>query len=149
MPVTYTKLRFSWIAVAALAGASLLDVDARAACTSMPNAGKCRPGCCGKAVPTAMPIRAAGLATVGRQVASLDENTCRNVPGCNCCPQAPTAPEPKERRAEASTSDGGRTVESDWFDLDQVFRPFIGAVAPAISPPQKSPLYLRNSRLLI
>jgi len=149
MPITLAELRFSWIALAALVGASLVAGDASATCTSMSDSGGCRARCCGKASKSATPIRAAVPATVAQHIPPQDGNVCPDVPGCNCRPQAPTAPEPKERRAGESRLDLGRNVEAGWLDLGGVFRPFIGPVPPTISPPQKSPLYLRNSRLLI
>ena len=149
MRISFTQLRFSWIALAAFMGASLSGVNATAACSSIANAGKCRPACCGKAAPSAKRVRADVLATVGQRIASLDGNTCPNVPCCHCCPQAPAAPEPKQRRAEKNGPDRGRTVEADWLDYEWVCRPIIGAVPHIIIPPSKSPLYLRNSRLLI
>jgi hypothetical protein len=148
MPITPNKLRVSSIALAALVGASLLTVDASAARTSMPSARGCRSACC-KASQSAMPNRAAVTATVGQNIPSPDRNACRDIPGCNCRPQSPTAPEPKERRDEESGPDPGRTIQPERLDIDSVFRPFIGPVPPTINPPLKSPLYLRNSRLLI
>jgi hypothetical protein len=151
MLIALAKLRLSWIALAAFVGASLVTDGASAACTPMPDAGACPPvcGCC-KASESATPIRAAAEPlAVGEQIPSRDGNACPFVPGCQCRPPAPTAPQPKERRAEESRPDPGRIAAAGWLDPGGVFRPYIGPVPPTSSPPQASPLYLRNSRLLI
>ncbi len=76
-------------------------------------------------------------------------NVCPNPAGCACSPQAPTAPEPNGQRIEEDRREPGRDDAAASLDLASVFRPFLGPVAPTVSPPRKSPLYLRNSRLLI
>jgi hypothetical protein len=149
MPISFTKLRFSWIALAAWVGASLVTGDASAACTSMPDAGGCRPVCCRKASKSATPIRVVVSATVGQHFPSDDGSVCPDAAGCHCCPPAPTAPEPKERRGRESRPDPGRNAEAGWLHIGGVFRPLIGPIPRTISQPRKFPLYLRNSRLLI
>ncbi len=149
MPITFTKLRFSLFALAAFVGASLLTGDASAGCTSMPDAGECRAVCCCEASESTTPIRAGVPATFGEQIPSQNGNVCPDLPGCHCRPQAPTAPEPKQRRAGENRPDPGRDAAAEWLEIGGVFRPVISPVPPTISPPGKSPLYLRNSRLLI
>jgi hypothetical protein len=149
MLIAFTKLRSSWIALAAFVSASLVTADASAACTSMTDAGGCRAVCCCTAPESVTPIRAAARATVGQQIPFESGNVRPDMPGCHCRPQAPTAPAPTERRASESRPDPGRNVAAGWLDIDGVFRPFVGPVPSAVSPPHKFPLYLRNSRLLI
>jgi hypothetical protein len=150
MPISLSKLRFSWIALAAFVGASLVTGDASAACGSMMADGGCRPACCCQASESVTPVRAAPApATVRLPLPFQIGGACPNAAGCHCRPQAPPAPEPKGQRAEESRPDPGRSPEAGWLDLGCVFRPFIGLVPPTGSPPQKSPLYLRHSRLLI
>jgi hypothetical protein len=150
MPFTLSKLRFSWIALAAFVGASLVTGSASATCTSMPADGACPPVCCCKGAESARLIRDDDAPAIARQfILSQNGNVCPDIPGCVCCPQAPVAPEPKGQRAEESRPDPGRSSDAARLGFGTVFRPFIGPVPPTISPPQTSPLYLRNSRLLI
>ncbi len=150
MPIAVTKLRFSWIALAAFVGTSLVGGDASAACASMPDAGGCQRGCCCcETSNSPTPIRPAAPVMGGRHITSQTGNVCQDVPGCHCRPPVPTAPKPKEWRAEESRPDSSRSGEASWLEIGDVFRPFTGPVPPTSSPPRKSPLYLCNSRFLI
>jgi hypothetical protein len=149
MPSIFTTLRSSWLALAVFACASLLVGDASAACASMPDAGGCESACCCEAPVSASPIQADAPATLSQNIPVQDANVCRNVPGCHCRPQAPTAPEPKQRRAGENRVDRSRHVDAARVDTGDASRTFIEPVSAAVSPPQKAPLYLRNSRLLI
>jgi hypothetical protein len=151
MPIIFTTLRFSWIALAAFMGASLVTDDASAACPSMPAGGGGRPACCCTASESVTSGPAApALTTVSRPVPIRSGGLCPNAARCCYCgPQAPPAPEPKGPRAGENRPDPGRMTEAGWLDFGGVLRPFIGPVPPTGSPPQASPLYLLNSRLLI
>jgi hypothetical protein len=150
MAISPSKLRFSWIALAAVVGASLVAGDASAACGSMTSDGGSRPACCRQASESVTPVRAAPEpVTVPQLPPFQDSGACPDTAGCHCRPQAPPAPEPKRQRAGESRPDPGRSTEAGRLDLGGVSRPFIGPVPPTGSPPQKSPLYLRHSRLLI
>jgi hypothetical protein len=149
MPIAFSKLRISAIALAAFVGASLMTADAFASCTSMPDAAGCQAVCCCKASESATPIRIASPATVGQDVPLENGNVCPDLPGCHCRPQTPTAPQPEERRADESRPDPGRDRAAGSLEIADVSRPTISPAPPTISPPRKAPLYLRNSRLLI
>lgn len=149
MPISPSKLRFSWIALAAFVGASLVAGDASAACESM-TAGGCRPACCCGASESVTPVRAApDPVTVRQPLPFQNGGACPNAAGCHCRPQAPPAQEPKGQRTGESRPDPGRSAEAGWLDPGGVSRPFIGPIPPTGNPPQKSHLYLRHSRLLI
>jgi hypothetical protein len=150
MPHTLSKMRFSWIALTAFLGASLAAGDASAACPSEPAGKLSRPARCCKAPKSADSVRVVAAPAKARPcILPQNADACPYVPGCCCCPPAPPAPEPKGQRAEENRHDPGRITEAGWLDSGGVSRPFIGPVPPTGSPPQTSPLYLRNSRLLI
>ena len=46
MSITFSKLRYFWIATAALVATSLMPANASAACTSMPASMTCPAVCC-------------------------------------------------------------------------------------------------------
>ena len=141
MPFNVYKLRFPWFALAAFVGASLVTGNASATCPSMANAGVCPSACCCcEPTESATAIRdTAEPATARPHLPSQDRNVCPDNFECNCRPQAPAAPRPKERRAEESRPDSGRSTEAGWLALGGVFRPFIGRVLPTSSPPQELP----------
>jgi hypothetical protein len=150
MLVSLPKLRFSMVALAAFAGASFVARDATAACESMAAAGGCESACCCEASESVAPGPAApGPAMVNPLLPSQSGGICSGAARCHCRPQAPPAPEPKGQRTEDNRPDPGRSAVVGWLDFAEVFRAFIGPVPPTVSPPESSPLYLRNSRLLI
>ncbi len=63
--------------------------------------------------------------------------------------KAPEAPEPKSRRVEENRPEPARVMVDAQLDFTPVFRLNAAQSPPALSSPQKIPLYLRNSRLLI
>jgi hypothetical protein len=151
MPTTPFRPRFSWITLAAFVGAVLTAGEA-SACQAMPDAGACPPACgCCQAAEPAMPVPDDAVpATAGTLLAPGGEH-CRPAPagGCACRSEAPTAPEPTVKRSDESRPDPSRDVAVGWPGLAGISRASIDPVLPTISPPQKSPLYLRISRLLI
>jgi hypothetical protein len=151
-PIAVAKLRFLWIALAVFVGTLLVTQSASAACNSMPGSGtnSSTRGCC-KASKPVMPVRASAEPSTFEQRLPLpNENTCPNKPGCVCCPQFPAAPEPKGQRPGENRPEPDRNVAAiGGHDTGSIARPATGPVPPLLSPPQKSPLYLRNSRLLI
>jgi hypothetical protein len=150
MTVFRQHLRLSWVAIAAIVGASMVTGNASAACTSMPAGAASTMGCCCEGPESAMSIPDARVpATSSQFILSQNGNVCPSIPVCACCRQAPVAPEPKRQHAEESRPDPGRSADAIWFVFGSAFRPFIGPIPPIISSPQKSHLYLRNSRLLI
>ena len=75
-------------------------------------------------------------------------NVCPIAPGCCCRPESPVAPQPKGHQEGENTPElGHETAGPAWFHV--VNRPFFDAVPVTIGSPRKTPLYLRNSRLLI
>jgi hypothetical protein len=156
MPFTFPKPRLPWIALAAFLGAALASGGASASCTSMPDAGACPPicGCC-KASQSDWPTDLTGRsATVDQHILyRVDANACRpsvSVGGCSCRPQAPAAPGPRgQRTGGENRPETELAIAAGWSELSGGFRPAIAPISPTASPPQKSPLYLRTSRLLI
>ena len=149
MPTTPFRPRFSWIALAAFVGAVLTAGEA-SACQAMADA--CPPvcGCCKAAAPAMRVPDEAASATAGTLLASGGEH-CQPAPagGCACRSEAPTAPDPTGQRTDESRPDPSRDVAVGWPGLTGISRESIDPVLPTISLPQKSPLYLRISRLLI
>ena len=151
MPIARHKPRHSWIALAAFVGALLTSSGVSASCTK-PDAGACPPvcGCCKTPGSDSPTPEAAGTTTVHRQVPTRTGDVCPDAPGCECRPQAPTAPEPKPgQRTTVEKSDPGRDAALGWLDFDTTPRLMTFSVPATASPPRKLPLYLRNSRLLI
>ncbi len=151
MPITRTKLRHSWIALAAFVGALLTSGGVSASCTK-PDALACSPvcGCC-KTPASARPTpEAAGPAMAHQKVPARTGDVCPDAPGCECRPQAPTAPEPKPgQRTTVERSDPGRDSALGGLGFDAAPRLMTFSVPATASPPQKLSIYLRNSRLLI
>ena len=151
MPIALPNARHLSIAVAAFMGAFMLTGNASAGCKSMPDCANCSAvvNCCkAKTVPPS------GAATERAAVDPLiplpDRGACRNIPGCICQPQRPVAPEPKGQHDGQNNPDPARNAAvSGWHGIASISRSVLGAAPPAISPSQKSPPYLRNSRLLI
>jgi len=151
MPLAPFRPRFSWIALVAFVGAVLTAGEA-SACQAMLHAGACPAvcGCCKAAEPAMSVPDDVVAATAGLLVAPGSE-PCQTAPagGCACCSEAPTAPEPKGQRAGENRPDPSRQVAVGWPGFHSISRASINPVVPTISPPNKSPLYLRISRLLI
>jgi hypothetical protein len=152
MPVALPKPRFLCIALAAIVVPSLLPGSASAGCTSMPDRGACQSACLARRPPQGVtPVRATvEPSALHRNIPFPNENTCPNRCGCVCCPQCPAAPQPKGHRIGENRPEPNRKVAAiGAADPASVARPSVGLVPVLRSPPQKSPLYLRNARLLI
>lgn len=152
MPITRPKFRHSWIALVAFVGALLASGGASASCTMTKDAGDCPPvcGCCKATVSDSPTPYTAGPTTVHQHVPPRTGNACQEAPGCECRPQAPTAPEPKPgQRTRVEMSDPGCDLALGWLDFDAAPRSVALSVTATVSPPQKQPIYLRNARLLI
>jgi hypothetical protein len=126
--------------------------NASATCKSMPDCRRCptvESGC--RKAKSLPPLRvASGPASVDRQIPSPNGGSCPNFPGCCCQPQCPVAPQPRGQEDEESNLGPARVVAaSGWLGIVNIDRSLIGLPPPSISSSQKSPLYLRNSRLLI
>ena len=88
-------------------------------------------------------------ATVVGHVPVTGGIVCPTSPGCCCRPESPVAPQPKSYQEGENTPDSGHDAAvPGWFHAATT-RPFFDAVPTTIGSPRKSPLYLRNSRLLI
>ncbi len=152
MPIARHKHRHSWIALAAIVGALLTSGGASASCTIPTDAGDCPPvcGCCNATASDSPTPDAAGPTTVHQDVPPRTGNACREAPGCECRSQAPTAPEPKPgQRTTVERSDSGRDLALGGLGFDAAPRLMTFSVPATASLPQKLPIYLRNSRLLI
>jgi hypothetical protein len=146
--------RSPWIALAAFLVA-LTATGGASACTTMAEgSGACvvACGCCeapasGDSAPNAIE------AVAGHQDAPpLAQMVCGNSPadGCACRPGPPDAPEPRPgQRTAGEKTDAGRALAVGGPVHDATSRSFPRPLWPTGGPPQKSPLYLRYSRLLI
>lgn len=147
--MTLRNLRHFWLAIGVLAAASLVPASASAACTSMPTGSTCTAVCCCEVSGSAAPMQAnAEPAPPDRQMSAPNGIACPGTPGCACRAEAPVAPEPKgqpEREKEAGSNDHAAVSRGP----GDIGPRLAGAVATTINSPQKSPLYLRHSRLLI
>jgi hypothetical protein len=143
-----------WIALAAFVGALLIGADgATAACTSMATTRACEPacGCCEPQSPASGQDHIGGTASVHRHVPSPTTGRCEDAPtgGCSCRSGRPDAPGPKPgQRTPAERTDPAPGLTA-WAAFDPASQRLAPHVPPGSSPPQKSPLYLRTSRLLI
>jgi hypothetical protein len=151
MPLIPVRPRFSWFALAAFVGAVLTAGEA-SACSAMSDAGACPAacGCCEVAEP-AMRVPGNVVSATGGTLAVPGGEPSQMAPTGRCCcrSESPAAPEPKGQRTGEHRPDPDRELAAGWLDDGRSFRAYVGLIPPTASPPQKSPLYLRISRLLI
>ena len=146
------KPRFPWVALTAIVGALLGLDNSASACATMGTADCCVAiRCCRQASGSAKTTPDVARTPVAHEgVPARAGGACLDAPaGCACRLQAPTAPGSSERRIDENRLDPGHNVAAKGFDLCVTPRPLAASIPPAASPPRKSPLYLRNSRLLI
>jgi hypothetical protein len=146
--------RSPWIALAAFLVALSATSGADACTTMAEGSGACAAacGCCeaptsGGSVPAATEVIAAH-----RVAPHLAEEVCGNSPtdGCACRSGPPDAPEPRPgQRTAGEKTDAGRALAVGGPVHEAASRSFSRPLWPTGGPPQKSPLYLRYSRLLI
>jgi hypothetical protein len=146
--------RSPWIALAAFLVAWTAAGGATACTTMAEGSGACvvACGCCeapasGDSAPNAIE------AVAGHQVAPpLAQEVCGNSPadGCACRPGPPDAPEPRPgQRTAGEKTDAVRALAVGGPVHEAASRSSSRPIWPSGGPPQKSPLYLRYSRLLI
>jgi hypothetical protein len=155
MPITSPKLHRPWIALAALVGALLVSGGSASAsaCSAMASRGDCAPAdCCCESPSADIPAEADIAPPSLHEDASAGTARVRHespAGRCRCGSRAPAAPRPKAPTTREGRPDPGRGASGDRFDLTPMPRSFTCAGRPSGSPSQKSPVYLRTSRLLI
>lgn len=155
MSMTLRQLRHSFIALAAIFGASLAASDASACSTMAQGDRACATAVCGCCTPkTNDPLRTGVDVASAMPMAVIPPVSagCATLPGasCSCRSQEPIAPTPKPSR---TTAEEGRTELTSssvgvYFGEDSAARI---KLALRVSSPQnapRTPLYLRNERLL-
>ncbi len=146
--------RSPWIALAAFLVA-LSAADGANACTTMTQGrGACAAacGCCEAPASGGSAPEAIEAVAAHRVAPPLTEEVCGDSPtdGCACRSGQPDTPEPRPRQRTANEkTDAGRALAIGEPVHDAASRSFSRPNWPTVGPPQKSPLYLRNSRLLI
>ena len=146
--------RSPWIALAALLVA-LFATGGAGACTTMTQGhGACAAtcGCCEAPASGGSAPEAIEAVAAHRIAPPLAEVVCGNSPtdGCACRSGQPDTPEPRPgQRTAGEKTNTGRALAVGEPVHDAASRSFSRPIWPTDSPPQKSPLYLRHSRLLI
>ncbi|AGA27776.1 hypothetical protein [Singulisphaera acidiphila] len=153
MSITLRNLRRSLIVLATIFGASLAAGDA-SACSTMARGDRACDTVCGCCTPktngalgTETDVESARSTAMAPAVPA----GCETSPGgaCSCRSQEPVAPTPKPSQTTAE----GRTELSSglacvYFGDDSTTRIKLALQVPATQNPPKTPLYLRNERLL-
>ncbi|WP_406694840.1 hypothetical protein V5E97_27735 [Singulisphaera sp. Ch08] len=153
MSITLRHFRRSLIVLATVFGASLVASNA-SACATMSRGDRVCITVCGCCSPERNDVPATGADV---ELASPTMATpqvpmgCETTPGgaCSCRSQEPVTPTPKPSRSTAE----GRTELSSGsacvsFGDDSAARIKLALQVPATQNPPKTPLYLRNERLL-
>jgi hypothetical protein len=145
--------RSPWIALAAFLVALSATGGADACTTMVEGSGACAAACgCCVAPTSGGSASEANEAVAAHRVAPpLAEEVCGNSPtdGCACRPQQADAPEPRPgQRTTGERTHAGRDLTVGRWVHDAASS-HSHPIWPMAGPPQKSPLYLRHSRLLI
>ncbi len=143
------------IALVAVLG-SLFTSGGASACETMKGDGGCatvKPcGCCKSPASPTTDHEVADPATASRPGPLRGVPTCETTPsgGCVCGTERPTAPEPRPgSKSSDNRSAPARDLGHSLSDLLPSLAPMARSSAPTVSPPQRTALYLRTSRLLI
>jgi hypothetical protein len=150
MATRHHPLRSLLIALAAIVAASLAVGEA-SACSMMKQGDGTCPTVCGCCSPQTNEAPATGSGVARRATTPLAPASCRTAPGrdCSCRSQGPAAPARKPARSTAQNRpELGQG--SDFVPLGEAFaaRSILTPQVPATQSPPKTPLYLRNERLL-
>jgi hypothetical protein len=148
------KLGYSWLTLTALvsAGALLGSSGAPASCATMRAAMECATACnCCSGPESRSPTHyAADFAAVRSHLSSSLREVCRNSGDeCTCRSQIPVSTAPKQLRVGRDRTDSRLIGPPSQFDLGSDSAPISLSIVATNSPPQKLPIYLRISRLLI
>jgi hypothetical protein len=150
MATTLRQTRTPLIALAAIFAASLAAGEASACSAMKQGRGACVTvcGCCS---PRANEAPAIGTGVARRATTPRVPALCRTAPGgdCSCRTQEPVAPARKPARSTAQDRpEPGQG--SDFVPLGEAYaaRSPLTPQVPATQSPPKTPLYLRNERLL-
>ncbi len=146
--------RSPWIALAALLVALSASGGAGVCTTMTQGHGACAAtcGCCEAPASGGSAPDATEAVAAHRVAPPLGEEVRGNSPadGCACRPGLPDAPEPRPgQRTTGEETHAGRDSAVGESAHDAAPRSLSHPNWPMASPPQKSPLYLRHSRLLI
>ncbi|SIO57925.1 hypothetical protein SAMN05444166_5525 [Singulisphaera sp. GP187] len=156
MSTTLRHLRHSLIVLATIVGASLAASET-SACTTMARGDRACVTVCGCCTTKTNDVPANGVNVAVELVSptvvipQVPAGCATSSPGgaCSCRSQEPVAPTPKPSRTTAE----GRTELSPGsacvpFGDDSATRIQLALQVPAVQNPPKTPLYLRNERLL-
>jgi len=151
MPITFHQLGRSLIALAVILATSLAsEADACSTKKSSPTACTMVGACCSPGATKAP--RSVSDSDAGRITpVSQSPASCRTSPGgaCSCRSQDPAAPTPKPAQgaAEGRSELAQASVFASLGEHASARDLIAARIMPAQSPP-KTPLYLRNARLL-
>lgn len=154
MTLAHSLHRSPWIALAAFLVALSATGEARACTTMVEGSGACATvcGCC-KSPALGGSVSDTVVAEAAQRLAPAQaDEVCDSLPrgGCACRSGQPEAPEPKAgQRTTGGETDFGRALAQGESAHDVSPRSLTRPTWATESPPQRSPLYLRNSRLLI
>lgn len=154
MTLVHSRRRSPWIALAALLVALSVTGEARACTMMVEGSGACSTACgCCESPTSGGSAHDADVADVAQGVAPAQADVvCDSLPrgGCACRSGQSEAPEPKSgRRTTGEKTDAGRALAQGEAAHDAAPRSITRPTWATESPPQRSPLYLRHSRLLI
>ena len=143
------------IALVAVLG-GLFTAGGASACETMKGDGGCatlKPcGCC-KPLASDQPDHEVAHSSTSSHTGPLRGTpACGTSPtgGCVCGTERPAAPEPRPGpKSSYNRSSPVRDLGFSPSDLLPSLAPMARSSAPTVSPPQRTPLYLRTSRLLI
>ena len=147
--------RFPLIALVAVLG-GLFTPGGASACETMKADGGCatvKPcGCCNSPATSTPAHEVANPATASRPGPLHGVSTCETTPsgGCVCGTEQPAAPEPRPgSKSSDNRSAPARDLGLFLSDLLPALVPPDRSTTPTVGHPQRTPLYLRTSRLLI
>lgn len=154
MPLAHSRHRSLWIALAAFLVALSATGETRACTTMVEGSGACAVvcGCCDSPASGGSAPDAVVAGAAHRVVPAHAGEICDSTPtsGCACRSGQSEAPEPKTgRRTTGEETGAGHTLAQGESAHDAAPRSLTRPTWATESPPQRSPLYLRHSRLLI
>jgi hypothetical protein len=154
MTLAHPHHRSLWIALAAFLVALSATGEASACTTMVEGSGACAVvcGCCETPASGGSAHDAVVAGAAHRAVPIHADEVCDSTPtgGCACRSGQPEAPEPKTgRRTTGEETDSGHALVQGESAHDVAPRSLTRPAWATESPPQRSPLYLRHSRLLI
>jgi hypothetical protein len=154
MSLAHTCHRSTWIALAVVLVALSTTGEAGACTTIVEGSGACPSACCCCESPASSGAARDAVVTDAAQrdaVAQADQ-ACNSLPmgGCACRSRQSEVPDPiPGQRTTGEETHAGRALSQGEAVIDAAPRSLIRPTWVTESPPQKAPLYLRHTRLLI